>query len=293
MSDSIRSQFLNDNGFHAVRLTQDEVLKHIDTVVETIKMQLSDINQRQDAPQRQPLHSLTEEGRGGAAAFLFDMDGVLFDSMPGHAVAWVRAVERYGLSMTAEEVYMNEGRTGAGTINALAQRTWHRDATELEVRDIYAAKSEEFNAYFAAQGEAPVVDGVKDVLDIVKARGLMRVIVTGSGQLSLLDNLNRHFPGQFTRELMVTAFDVTRGKPDPEPYLMGLQKAGVAAAEAVVVENAPLGIRSARAAGIYTIAVNTGPLPDSALWEAGANLVVSDMHALAARLHDWNGCLPL
>ena len=217
-------------------------------------------------------------------AFLFDMDGVLFDSMPGHAVAWVKAVERFGLSMTAEEVYMNEGRTGAGTINALAQRTWGRDATESEIKEIYAAKSEEFNRYFEQQGEAPVMPGVTDVLNKVRARGLMRVIVTGSGQLSLLDNLNRHFPGQFSRELMVTAFDVKRGKPDPEPYLMGLQKAHLRADEAVVIENAPLGVQAAHAAGIFTIAVNTGPLPGSALWDAGADRVYPDMNALAAEI---------
>ncbi len=215
-------------------------------------------------------------------AFLFDMDGVLFDSMPGHAVAWVKAVERYGLSMTAEEVYMNEGRTGAGTINALAQRTWGRDATADEIRDIYAAKSEEFNSYFLAKGEAPVMPGVADVLNNVRARGLMRVIVTGSGQHSLLDNLNRHFPGMFSPELMVTAFDVKQGKPFPEPYLMGLKKAGISAGEAIVVENAPLGVQAAKAAGIFTVAVNTGPLPDSALWDAGADKVYADMRALLA-----------
>ncbi|MBR3513620.1 MAG: HAD-IA family hydrolase [Bacteroidaceae bacterium] len=217
-------------------------------------------------------------------AVLFDMDGVLFDSMPGHAVAWVKAVQRYGLSMTPEEVYMNEGRTGAGTINALAQRTWGRNATEQEIKDIYAAKSEEFNRYFEAQGEAPVIPGVKELLEKIRAQGLMRVIVTGSGQRSLLDNLNRHFPGQFTRELMVTAFDVKRGKPYPEPYLMGLQKAGITAEQAVVVENAPLGVQAARAAGIYTIAVNTGPLPDSVLWEAGANAVFSSMQELSEKM---------
>ena len=231
---------------------------------------------------RQPLPSLT--GGVGGGSFLFDMDGVLFDSMPGHAVAWVKAVERFGLTMTPEEVYMNEGRTGAGTINALAQRTWGRDATEEEIQAIYAAKSEEFNRYFEAQGEAPVMPGVREVLEIVRSHGCKRVIVTGSGQHSLLDNLNRHFPGMFQPELMVTAFDVKRGKPWPEPYLMGLQKAGANADEAIVVENAPLGVQAARAAGIFTIAVNTGPLPDSALWEAGANMVFPDMHSLANAL---------
>jgi beta-phosphoglucomutase-like phosphatase (HAD superfamily) len=88
----------------------------------------------------------------------------------------------------------------------------------------------------------------------------------------------------FSPELMVTAFDVKKGKPWPEPYLMGLKKAGITADEAIVVENAPLGVQAAHAAGIYTIAVNTGPLPDSALWVAGADQVFPDMHALADAL---------
>ena len=83
---------------------------------------------------------------------------------------------------------------------------------------------------------------------------------------------------------MVTGKDVRRGKPDPEPYLMGLEKAGVCAAEAIVVENAPMGVRAAVAAGIFTIAVNTGLLPDSALTDEGAHLVFDSMRELAEAL---------
>ena len=123
--------------------------------------------------------------------------------------------------------------------------------------------------------------GALDLLQQVKADGLMRVIVTGSGQRSLLDRLNHHFPDMFARELMVTAFDVKLGKPNPEPYLMALQKAGVAPDEAIVIENAPLGVRASVAAGIFTVAVNTGPLPESALLDEGANILFPSMQALA------------
>lgn len=64
----------------------------------------------------------------------------------------------------------------------------------------------------------------------------------------------------FRRELMVTAFDVKYGKPHPEPYLMALQKGGLAPNEAIVVENAPMGVQAGAAAGIFTVAVNTGPI---------------------------------
>ena len=83
---------------------------------------------------------------------------------------------------------------------------------------------------------------------------------------------------------MVTGFDVKRGKPDPEPYLMGLEKAGVKAEEAIVVENAPLGVESAKGAGIFTIAANTGPLEDNILKEAGADIVLPGLQAVAQLL---------
>lgn len=213
----------------------------------------------------------------GLKAVLFDMDGVLFDSMPNHAYAWSHAMTQFGLAMTPEEAYMNEGRTGSGTINILAQRFWGRDATEEEKQQIYAAKSEVFNQC----PEAKPMPGAWELLQKVKDSGKTIVLVTGSAQDSLLERLNTHFPGIFTPDRMVTGNDVKHGKPFPEPYLMGLAKAGVKAEEAVVVENAPLGVEAAHAAGIYTIAANTGPLPDQVLLDAGADIVFPSMQALA------------
>ena len=80
---------------------------------------------------------------------------------------------------------------------------------------------------------------------------------------------------------MVTAFDVKHGKPHPEPYLMGMEKGNLHPDECIVVENAPLGVRAAKAAGICTVAVNTGPLPDSALLDEGADMLFPSMQALS------------
>ena len=79
---------------------------------------------------------------------------------------------------------------------------------------------------------------------------------------------------------MVTAFDVTHGKPAPDPYLKGMQKCGVEPWEAIVVENAPLGVRAATAARCFTIAVNTGPLPDHSLTDVGADLLLPSLYRL-------------
>ena len=209
-------------------------------------------------------------------AVLFDMDGVLFDSMPNHAYSWTHAMGRFGLHITSEEAYMHEGRTGGGTINLLARRDWGRDATEEEKRMIYQTKSE----LFSRCPEAPQMPGAYELLKKVKADGIIPVLVTGSGQLTLLERLNRSFPDIFHKELMVTSFDVKYGKPNPEPYLNGLQKAGIAPNEGLVVENAPLGVQAGSAANIFTIAVNTGPLPDQVLLDAGADLLFPSMNSL-------------
>ena len=209
-------------------------------------------------------------------AVLFDMDGVLFDAMPNHASSWTRSMAQFGLHMTPEEAYLHEGRTGGGTINILARRQWGRDATEEERQTMYKAKSE----LFSQCPEAPQMPGAASLLNKVKEGGLTPVLVTGSGQLTLLDRLNHNFPGIFQRGLMVTSFDVKRGKPDPEPYLMGLQKAGIRPWEGIVVENAPLGVQAATAARIFTIAVNTGPLPDQVLLDAGADLLFPSVQSL-------------
>lgn len=210
-------------------------------------------------------------------ALLFDMDGVLYDSMPFHAVSWCTAAKEFGLSITEQQAYMNEGRTGASTINELALQTWGREATQEEIEAIYKRKAE----LFVSCGVAEPMKGAAELLNAIKAAGLKIVLVTGSGQKSLLDKLNHSFPNIFAPGNMVTAFDVKYGKPNPEPYLMGLKKAGVKPNEAVVVENAPLGVRAGVAAGIFTIAVNTGPLPDEKLLCEGANALFPSMQYFA------------
>ncbi len=210
-------------------------------------------------------------------AVLFDMDGVLYDSMPSHAQAWYDVMTSYNIVCKPEDFYLHEGRTGFSTIDILFQQSFRRHASAEEQKKIYAEKCVRFSEL---ENSNPM-PGAIDVLKKVEKLGLVPLIVTGSGQFSLFDKLEANFPGFFKKELMVTAYDVKHGKPHPEPYLMGLEKAGVKASEAIVIENAPLGVESAKAAGIYTIAVNTGSLPDYILLDAGADCIFPDMKTLA------------
>ena len=212
---------------------------------------------------------------------MFDMDGVLFDSMKNHTESWHKTMAHFGLTLPIEEAYMHEGRTGAGTINIVSLRERGHEATEQEISDIYAYKSKIFNSLPTAKR----MSGAYELLQQIKAGGITPMVVTGSGQKTLLERLTQNFSGIFSPDRMVTAFDVKHGKPHPEPYLMGLQKmfgneAELSKHRAIVVENAPLGIEAAVAAGVFTIAVNTGPLPDQVLLDAGADLLFPSMQAL-------------
>lgn len=215
-------------------------------------------------------------------AILFDMDGVLFDSMKGHTASWCKAISYLGIPCEQDEFYKYEGATGKWTINHIFKRAYGRQATDREMEEIYTEKTRLFNQL----PEANTMPGASELLEKVVKEGLIPILVTGSGQRSLITRLDKEFPGVFTQEHMVTALDVKQGKPHPEPYLRGLDKAGVHPDEAMVVENAPLGVKAAVAAGIFTVAVNTGPIPEKELKKAGANLVFPDMTAFAGPAFD-------
>lgn len=206
-------------------------------------------------------------------AVLFDMDGVLYDSMPYHARSWHTSMAAFGLDMKPEEAYMYEGMRGVETIKLIARRQWNKELTDDEAAAMYKRKTEEF----CACPKAEKMEGVEELMRMIKDSGKEIVVVTGSGQGSLLKRLEEDFAGLIDSRLVVTAADVSRGKPDPEPYIKGLAKAGIKPCEGIVVENAPLGVRAAVAAGIFTVAVNTGPLPDKALADEGADLIFPDM----------------
>lgn len=218
-------------------------------------------------------------------AYFFDMDGVLFDSMPNHAIAWEEVMKQHQLPFTAYDCYLNEGRTGESVIREAMWTARNRDATPDEIATIYAEKSAYFTMLEQKSGGTPTISGVADVLQYIQSRGHQIWVVTGSGMRSLLDNLNAVLPSVFQRDRMITAFDVVKGKPDPEPYLKAWERSGLAKEQCVVIENAPLGVRSAKAAGLTVYAVNTGILTREDLLQAGADKVFDSMQELLEELN--------
>ena len=138
-------------------------------------------------------------------AVLFDMDGVLYNSMPNHAVAWQESMKQFDIHMTAADAYATEGARGIDTIQMMVKKQ---------------------KGIFHSMPTAEIFPGVKEIMQKIKEAGMQVGVVTGSGQRPLIMRLLNDF-GDFLDEThIVTAYDVKRGKPNPDPYLMGLQKAG-------------------------------------------------------------------
>lgn len=212
-------------------------------------------------------------GHFSPKAVLFDMDGVLYDSMPHHAIAWQESMKRFGIDMTEADAYATEGARGIDTIRQIATRQGKEVSLE-EAQRMYDEKSRIFHE----MPDAPIFEGVFDMMEKIKRAGMTVNVVTGSGQRPLIQRLLNDFGRYLDENHITTAYDVKRGKPYPDPYLMGLQKAGnLKPFEGIVVENAPLGVRSGVSAGIFTVAINTGPLPDKALLDEGADVLYDKM----------------
>ncbi|MDE5969920.1 MAG: HAD-IA family hydrolase [Muribaculaceae bacterium] len=212
-------------------------------------------------------------------AALIDMDGVLYDSMKLHTQAWKRVADGLGIEATRNEFYLYEGMTGSATLDLLFQRQFGRHITPEESERFYAMKVE----YFKTFPEVETMPGAQSLIKTMIDMSMKRVLVTGSGQMSLISRLQRDFPGGFDEKMMITSKNVTHGKPHPEPYLKAMQLAGVSPRKCVAIDNAPLGVKSADSAGAFTIGVTTGPIPREELCKAGAAVVFDSMEQLSEK----------
>lgn len=187
-------------------------------------------------------------------AVIFDVDGVLVRSMERHAEAYAAAFRPYGVEVEQHEVFRNEGRGSRDVAVALNEQR-RLGLTEAQLDAIARDKQR----VFASFGPMPKYPGVDEVVARLRSRGLRLALVTGTSRL----NLGNHFGAWLENfDAIVTADDVKRTKPDPEPYLQALAKLQLPKEACVVVENAPLGIQSAKAAGLRVIGITSTNPPD-------------------------------
>lgn len=198
-------------------------------------------------------------------AVIFDMDGVIVDSMPYHFLAWYEALMAWGIRVTCFDVYSKEGERWDVTLKSLLGDAGIKPAPEL-LKRIFSLRQRIFKKYF----KCFIFKGAQDFLFCLKNNGYLLALVTGTPTQEIKRILPKKIRGLF--DACIAGNQVKRGKPHPEPYLKASLALGVKPAECIVVENAPLGIESAKRAGMFCIAVTTS-LPKEFL--SSADMVVS------------------
>ncbi|WP_456431952.1 HAD family hydrolase [Thermosulfuriphilus sp.] len=216
---------------------------------------------------RQQKDSLPEK-----EAIVFDMDGVVMDSMPYHVRAWREAFQEFGLDIPEELLYLHEGAIELSSARRLFSGQGI-DPTEKWFKKILARQQEIF-----AQKYRHLVrpyPEIPDLLSDLKNQGRRLALVTSSHLKVLREILPRALQGLF--DFILTGDMVKRRKPHPEPYLRALEALGTSAQETAAIENAPAGIRSAKEAGLICLGITTTLEP---AYLSEADYVVSDHQKL-------------
>ena len=201
-------------------------------------------------------------------AIIFDIDGVLVDSMRFHADAWANVFYEVGINITREDIYALEGSNERAIIKAIFQKAgkepepWHFEYLVNKKREIF---------------EFDMIKPFKSIPGCLKKlkRYFKLAAVSGSSRNVVEKVMNKFFSGCF--EVIITGEDLERGKPDPAPFLKALEKLESNKNECIVIENSPMGITAAKRAEIYCVAVASTLEPDKL---QNADLVFRDHNAL-------------
>ena len=220
----------------------------------------------------------------GALLAIFDHDGVLVDTLtlaPG-GLARVRPAQRPAI--TAEFIHQTFGMTNPSILRLLLGD----DDVRVRDRPPLGASRRSVTAKSPA-GKIALMDGRPRDARCPYGRGV-RLAIGSSGVRANLELTVREcgLDGRFAA--IAALEDITRGKPDPQVFLVAAARSGVEPARSVVFEDAPVGIQAAKAAGMYAVGLTTSH-PAAVLWDAGAdevveNLVGYDVPGLVGRLKD-------
>jgi len=186
-------------------------------------------------------------------AVLFDLDGTLADTMDDNFKAWRNAFEKYNVNIKKEDYFPLEGMNVFEIARVISNKYNINSNHEKIVRlkNDYYLKNHKFRFY----------SGAEELINSLKKKKLLALV-----SASPREKLEKTVPETFLRNFknVISGDDVENGKPNPEPYLKAMDVLSLKPEECTVIENAPLGIQSAKAAGIYCIAI-TNTLPKKEL----------------------------
>ena len=192
-------------------------------------------------------------------ALLFDLDGTLIDSMPHHQSAWDVWYGKRGLPMNSADFFA----ATAGRSNAEILKDMYPQLPDAEHAAMADEKEEIYRGIAARSLE--LIAGAQAFVAGAKAQGLRLAICTASTPLNMALAFERHGLDSWV-ETVVSPADGLRGKPFPDIFLEAARRLGLAPADCLVFEDAPLGVEAARRAGMQAVALTT-TLPASAFAE--------------------------
>ncbi|MEJ2634445.1 MAG: HAD family phosphatase [Calditrichia bacterium] len=182
-------------------------------------------------------------------ALLFDFDGVLVKSMEDHFEGWRRTFLEYGIEMLPEELYMMEGQG----IRVVASQLRRKYNIPPEEESVIIRKKQE---YYDQIKKIKFYPNLLDVLNWAKEKELKMAVVTGGNRDRVVSTLEGYGLLNYFSSI-ITSDDVEETKPSPQPYLAAANQLNYLPGDCIVLENAPLGIRSGRAAGMKVVAIAT------------------------------------
>lgn len=217
---------------------------------------------------------MTSSDRLGDCGVIFDMDGVLVDSYRAHFESWQMLCREQGLRMTESDFVATFGRTSREVIRHLWGDHAFDDRTIAALDDRKEALFREL-----LRQDFPAMDGAVALIDCLRDAGF-RLALGSSAPRENVDVVLEQLARRDAFQAAVTGNDVTRGKPDPQVFLLGAERLGLPPASCLVIEDAPLGVTAARAAGMRCVGfASTGRNAESL---ADADLVVNRLDQLDA-----------
>ena len=208
-------------------------------------------------------------------AVVFDMDGVLIDSHPVHLAAWRTFLSLLGREVSRAELsFILEGRT--------RNEILHHFLGDLPEQDLQRYGRQKDEIFRQMEHQITPVPGALEFLNALSNSGVTAAIATSASEIRTLSTIERmgiaeHF------EAVITASDVSTGKPDPTVYRLACERLGVPTPQALAFDDAPAGVQSAKSAGMRCIGISSNGLTSQLLIN-GAERVIPDFVGLSLRV---------
>ncbi len=183
-------------------------------------------------------------------AILFDLDGVIVDSLHYHYLAWDQMFQKYGSNVTEESVLLTEGMNSFEILPLMLQQT----GVDLPVEE-HNKFIEDKRSLFRQIAKLSYYPNAFETIAELRKRGYMTALVTACARKNMEKSVDLERQKLF--DFIISGDDVKRAKPSPDPYLTAQKTLGVDVSECIVIENAPLGVESAKNAGMICIAVES------------------------------------